>query len=109
MDVVNHRENPFVPSGSYIEIQDSSNVAALLFYSSGSTGVLEAKFHSGAWYRYTGIGPAVPHMVFQGRFTKDGKKAHSVGAAFHQLVINGPYDYKRIEEDQVGALAKEEA
>lgn len=105
--VINHKENPFAPSGSTIDFEDSSNLDSGVYYSTASGGVLEVKFKSGQWYRYLHIPPALMNAMWQGRPTKDGSNRWSRGAAFYQLVRSMPhlYPYQKIGDEQVGELA----
>lgn len=90
----------FTPSGSYVDIKDSSNLDEVWYFTPPDVRQpeLHVKFKSGAKYRYLGVVPSLWNFILQGATSKSGKE-FSIGAAFHQEVVQKPdlYSYERIE------------
>jgi hypothetical protein len=88
----------FVPAGSFIDLSEySSNLKTLTWNGDGSIDVTFKK--SKAVYRYYHCPPSLWEFLLKGKETQDKHDKFSIGAAFHQEVIQKSdiYPYERIE------------
>ena len=93
--------NSFVPAGSFIDLTDySSNLKTLTWNGDGTIDVTFKK--SNVVYRYFHCPPSLWEFLLKGKETQDKHDQFSIGAAFHQEVIQKSdiYPFQRLEREQ---------
>ena len=84
------------PSGSFIDLTEySSNLGGILWH---GDGVMDVTFQSGGTYRYHFVPSGLWEFLLTGKETQDKNDKFSIGAAFHQEVIQKPdlYPYEKL-------------
>lgn len=101
MTSVNADNIPLPQSGSFIDLSDySSNLDTLTYNGDGTMDVTFKKNKKFA-YRYHHVSPALWVFLLRGRETMDKTDKFSIGAAFHQEVIQKPdlYPFEKVPLD----------
>ncbi len=93
-------QNNFAPAGSFIDLSEySSNLKTLTWNGDGSIDVTFKKKPK-VTYRYHHCPPALWEFLLKGKETQDKHDQFSIGAAFHQEVIQKSdiYPFEKLEE-----------